>query len=77
MVRQFTKDTGRFCAGEVKDYPKTTWKGLERTAGPMNEWSTTVIGDHSTPAEKKKVRKAKAKAKATRKRKVAGKLYPY
>jgi hypothetical protein len=33
MVRMFTTNVGRFKSGDVRDFPQTTWKQVEVSAG--------------------------------------------
>jgi hypothetical protein len=45
MLRQFTKDIGRFERGEVKDYPKPTWDQMAVNAGQPLEKFTAAISN--------------------------------
>lgn len=60
MERIFTKDMGRFRAGEVRDYPWTTWTQM----GDPDSFSTTSEKLASSVLIAKKMEKANARKAA-------------
>lgn len=45
MLREFTKDTGRFSKGESRDYPQTTWDQLEASVKRPLGTFTKALGE--------------------------------
>lgn len=46
MLRKFTKDMGRYRAGQLHDYPRGIWNQLERNAGvPLDDFTEVVTVD--------------------------------
>lgn len=48
MQRIFTKTTGNFEKGAIKEYPPSTWKQIEKSAGTSIDTFTKLVEDAAT-----------------------------